>query len=294
MSDPYRPSAAAWLQSTSPHPALAVAGVPWDAGSHGAGTPAAVRAVLTRFSTVHSESGADLESLGVDDTGDWPIGDDDLAAQSAEIERRAGRLDRSPRHVFLGGDPALTRPIVNGLGPAGMGILTFGSFNRVGPVDGPANGTVLRGLVEDGVPGECITQVGAHGFANSADEHAFCDEHGISQYPMDTVDLWGMEETVTVALDQLASTCERIHVSFDMSVLDAAHAPGCSDSRPGGLTARRLSNAAFQCGRAPRVRSADFVGVDAAADHHDLAVMNLAGAFLSFAGGLASRRTPDP
>ena len=188
----------------------------------------------------------------------------------------------------------MTRPIVNGLGTAALGLLAFGGCRRVGSTGGTPNRAAIRGLVDDGLPGERITQVGVHGFADPSNDHSYCEEQGISQYPMDTIDLWGIEETITFALDHLASISEQIYVSFDMSVLDAAQAPGSPDSRPGGLTARQLATAAFQCGRHPQVRAADFVGLDVGSDHHALTVMNLANAFISFAGGLAGRRTVEP
>lgn len=58
------------------------------------------------------------------------------------------------------------------------------------------------------------------------------------------------------------------------------------------MTPRQLSMAVWMCGRHPKVRAADFVEVDATADVREVTLMNLAAAFLSFAAGLAGRRTP--
>ena len=61
------------------------------------------------------------------------------------------------------------------------------------------------------------------------------------------------------------------------------------DARPGGMSPRQLSTAAWICGQHPKVRAVDFVEVDASADVNDLTLMNMATAFLSFAAGVAGR-----
>jgi formiminoglutamase len=287
MVDPDWPAASAWLKSQSSDPELVVAGVPWDAGGKGHRTPAALRATLSRFSTYHGESEMDLERLPVHDLGDWPISNGDRAA--AEIEQRTIDLAGNPTYAFIGGDAAMTGAIANGLGLAGLGVLTVDARHRAAPSDPPANEAVVGSLIADGLAGDRISQLGVHSFSNPAAHRTICDEHGVSVFPMDTVDLWGIEETVTVALDQLARHCERIHVAIDLSVLDVAFAPASPASRPGGLTPRQLATAALQCGRHPLVHTAGFTGVDAAQDRDDLTLMNLATCFLSFAAGVTAR-----
>lgn len=292
-----RPNAAEWLESGSPQPELTVVGVPSSAGSPPTGqthlAPPRLRHVLERFSTYHSEAEVDLGDLAVRDVGDWPVGGAPPTAAHDEIEQRSAALDHSLVHLFVGGDHSITHPVVAGFGLAGLGLLVFDSRVDTAAGDAPERHTVLRRLIEDGLPGERITQIGLHGFANSVAERRFSEEHGISTFPMDTIDLWGIEETVTVALDQLARTAEWIYASFDLGVLDVAFAPGCSDSRPGGLAPRQLATAATLSGRHPLVRAADFVEVDPHLDHDDLTTMNLASAVLSFAAGVAARPEAD-
>lgn len=294
MNDPDWPRASAWLATNASDPGLVVAGVPTAvasiSGSAGHLTPPRLRSVLGRFATFHSEAEVDLADLPVADLGDWPLAELDMAASQAEIEQRAAGLERGPVHAFIGGDNAITRPLAHGLGLAGAGVLTFDAHHDVRTLtNGPTNGTPIRGLIEDGLAGERVVQVGIHTFSNSAAYRGYCEEQGIAVFPMDTVDLWGIEETVRVALDQLARSCEWIYVDFDIDVLDLAFAPGCPGSRPGGLTPRQLASAALQCGRHPQVRAADFVEVDPERDRDDLTMMNLATTFLSFAAGVASR-----
>ena len=298
MNDPDWPRASAWLATNASDPGLVVAGVPTAvasiSGSAGHLTPPRLRSVLDRFATFHSEAEVNLADLPVADLGDWPLAELDMAASQAEIEQRAAGLERGPVHAFIGGDNAITRPLAHGLGLAGAGVLTFDAHHDVRTLaNGPTNGTPIRGLIEDGLAGERVVQVGIHTFSNSAAYRGYCEEQGIAVFPMDTVDLWGIEETVRVALDQLARSCEWIYVDFDIDVLDLAFAPGCPGSRPGGLTPRQLASAALQCGRHPQVRAADFVEVDPERDRDDLTMMNLATTFLSFAAGVASRAGED-
>ena len=214
--------ASAWLASNSSHPGLVVIGVPSQvaAGSHSDThqTPTRMRDILDRFSTFHSEAEIELTGLPVLDEGDWAFADASGAEMHAEIERRTAGLDRSAVHAFVGGDGGITRPLVNGFGLAGMGMLSFDASHGVAESDEEPDGVqVVRGLIQDGLPGNRIAQIGIHGFTNDARDRAFCEEADIAVFPMDTVDLWGIDETVTVALDQLGRACDWIFVDFDFA-----------------------------------------------------------------------------
>ena len=298
MTDPDWPQAAKWLESNSPNAEFVLVGVPSASasptGSQAHLTPPRLRRVLEDFSTYSSETEIDLEELPVRDLGDWPVGGMEMTQAQSDIEHRSAALDHTLVHAFIGGDDAITRPIANGYGLAGLGILSFDSRHNVGSLDnGPSHETAIRGLIADGLPGGRITQIGTHSFSNSEAHRRYCDEQSVTVFPMDTVDLWGIEETVTVALDQLARVSEWIYINFDLGVLDVAFAPGCRAARPGGLTSRQLAAAAHLCGRHPLVRAADFVEVDPHRDHDDLTTMNLASAFLAFGAGVAARPPVD-
>lgn len=298
--DPSWPQAADWLASGDRDPELAVVGVPTAAASltpsQGHLTPGVFREMLTRFSTFAGEPEVELGGLRVMDHGDWPVDGLPMAGSQTEIRRRTADLEPGPVFAFIGGDNAITRPLVSGLsghGLADVGVLTLDAHHDVRHLeDGPNNGTPIRGLFEDGLSDGHVAQVGIHSFANSEVYRSYCEQRGVAVFTMATVDDWGIEETVTVALDLLARSCEWIYVDFDIDVLDRAFAPGCPGSRPGGMTPRQLATAATICGRQPQVRAADFVEVDPAADRDDLTVMNLANTFLAFAAGVAQR--PEP
>jgi len=298
IPDPLWLRADAWLASQAAEPDLLVVGVPSSSASllpsQAWRAPAAMRSALSRFSTFDGETGADLSTVAAADLGDWPVQELDMEAMPAEVERLARALPEAPARIFLGGDNAITRPIVRSMGDLSVtGVLTLDAHHDGRTTDrGPTSGTPIRGLIDDGLPDRRVIQVGIHSFANSAPYREYCDEHGIEVITMATVDEVGAEWVVTTALDDLARRCDRIHVDVDIDVLDVAFAPGCSGARPGGMTPRQLAAACRAAGAHPSVRSADFVEVDPERDHGGVTVLNMANAFLAFASGLAGRRSP--
>jgi formimidoylglutamase len=293
FKDPYWLRASEWLARGADEPNVAIVGVPTSVGSISPSeawrTPARLREVLAGFSPYDGEAAVDLTTLAVADLGDWPVADLDLDAMVEAVRRRAADLPAGPRYLFVGGDNAITRPVVAGLAGGhlpNVGVLTFDAHHDVRVLDaGPRNGTPIRGLITDGLRGGHVHQIGIHSFANSAPYRGFCDEHGIGIATMTDVDTLGIGEVVARALEGLAATCDWIHVDFDIDVLDRAFAPGCPGARPGGMTPRQLAAAARICGRHPKVRSADFVEVDPSTDRDDLTVMALAGTLLAFLSG---------
>jgi len=295
--DPFWPRADTWLASAAASPDLIVAGVPSSSASLSSSDawrcPAAVRAVLARFSVFDGETGTDLRTVEVADLGDWPVEGLDMHTMPGEVRSLAAALDPAPVKAFLGGDNAVTRPLVNGLAVGDLdavGILTLDAHHDVRVTDtGPSNGSPIRGLIEDGLPDGRVVQVGIHSFANSAEYRAYCDDHGIEIVTMTTVDEVGAGWVVTSALNDLARRCAWIYVDVDVDVLDLAFAPGCPGARPGGMTPRQLAAACRAAGLHPAVRAVDFVEVDPERDRDGLTVMNAATAFLAFVSGLAGR-----
>ncbi len=295
--DPHWPRADEWLASGSAEPALVVIGVPSSSASlvssEAFRTPERLREALGGFSSFHSESETDLSTLAVLDEGDWDVAGLATEAALERIRLLAGELLSGPVYLFVGGDNAITLPLVRGLTGDRLdrvGILTLDAHHDVRTTDGgPSNGSPIRGLIEAGLPDARVAQVGISLFSNSAEYRAFCEDHGFLIVTMDSVAQWGIDEAVNLALEHLSERCDWIYVDVDLDVLDRAFAPACPGSRPGGMTPRDLASAARICGRHPKVQAADLVEVDANRDRGDLTLMALASILLSFATGLAER-----
>lgn len=205
----------------------------------------------------------------------------------------AGGLPEARLKLFMGGDNAITRPLVGAQAKdlADVGLITFDAHHDVRSLkDGPTNGTPVRGLIEEhGLPGRNVVQIGIHSFANSAHYRTYCEEVGITVVTVEHVERIGMEAAVEVALSQLGAFCGKIYVDVDVDVLDRAFAPGCPGARPGGLTVRQLSEGVARCAAHPSVTAMDFVEVDPTADVDHQTLDVLAHLFLTAVAGYASR-----
>ncbi|MDP8914603.1 MAG: arginase family protein, partial [Pseudomonadota bacterium] len=84
--------------------------------------------------------------------------------------------------LLLGGHNAVTRPAAHGLGvPLGrLGLITLDAhFDLRDTDEGLMNGNPIRALLEDGLPGRNICQIGLAPFANTARMHRTAAEEGI-------------------------------------------------------------------------------------------------------------------
>lgn len=306
VDDPLWPRASAWLAAGADEPAVTepdstfpdieVIGVPTSVGSISPSqawrTPPAVRDALARLSPWDPVTRADLAGLAVRDAGDWPVAELHLEDMVATVREHAAGLSAGPVRAFLGGDNAITRPLMAGLlGPdlSGAGLVTLDAHHDVRHLDdGPRNGTPVRGLLADGLPGTNVVQVGIGAFTNSATYAGWCADQGIKSITAAEVHDRGIGACVDDAFEHLGH-CERLYVDLDIDVVDAAAAPACPGARPGGISPHDLITVARHCGAEPRVAACDLVEVDAAADIAGRTVMLTAMALLAFASGVHSR-----
>jgi formiminoglutamase len=311
VEDPDWPRASAWLAGDTPQPpphapVLAILGVPLSQASISPSqahlTPRAVRAALRRFSTFAVLPGGEtarLEDIRLLDLGDLDleelpnsIAQDVVAEAVGELAVVEGIPDTPDLLILVGGDNALTRPALRAragdLGRAGL--LTLDAHHDVrGFHAGPTNGTPVRGLIEDGLPGRNIVQIGVGSFTNSRAHRAWAEEQGITVIGALDARREGVGALVTEALNDLASGCDLLWVDLDVDVLDRAYAPGAPGARPGGLAPAELHAAALAAGRHPTVYGIDIVEVDAGADPTGITVDNAALCLLHAAAGLSLR-----
>jgi formiminoglutamase len=289
------PSAADWIAAGTGGRAadLALLGVPTHATSlspTGAyKTPAAVRQALHRLSTWSPARRIDLSTLAALDLGN--VDDPDLGEEgewrvtiAAESGASLARL-----LVVVGGDNSLTCPV-------GRGALDTLSLAGLVTVDahldireGRSNGSPVRRLLDAGLPGERIVQVGIADWANS---RSYSDEayaRGLHAIFRDDVAARGMADCMEQAIETAAGGRGGVLVDLDLDVCDRSVAPGCPASLPGGLSAREILTAAFLAGADPRVRAVDITEVDATADPDGRTVRLAAMCILEIAAGLTTR-----
>lgn len=295
--DPHWPRANVWLAAEPDRPDLVVVGVPSSraslTGSRADLAPLEVRTRLHRFSTFHGEMGVDFSSVAALDVGNWPVSEIDPVPTVGELKRMAGDLPDAKLKIYLGGDNAITRPLVTAEHDEvdKVGLITFDAHHDVRTLEnGPSNGNPIRGLIEDhGLLGQNIVQIGIHSFANSAEYRSYCDNAGITTVTVDQVERIGIRAAVDVALNQLSASCHAIYVDVDVDALDLSVAPGCPGARPGGLTVRQLAAGVARCAAHHGVTAMDFVEVDPILDRDHLTVDSMAHLFLSAVAGFAIR-----
>ena len=304
--DPFWPRAAAWLAGAHAEKtlgALAVLGAPLRLGSITPGrcdlAPAAVRAILRKFSCYDIESDADLHLVEARDLGDLPLADlklEDAFEPLRDAVRSA--LADADAVLVIGGDNGVTRPGVHGIADSlpnsleDCGLITLDAhFDLRDLSNGLSNGNPVRALLADGLPGKNIVQIGIQSFANSQAYAQVASDAGITVVTMSQIRAHDVERLVGESLDELSERVEHIYVDLDVDVLDRIFAPATPGSRPGGLTPYELRRAAWLCGAHPKVRAIDLVEVDPTLDVADATVMATASCLLSFASGLLTRNS---
>lgn len=294
------PRAHAWLageHASTARGALRVLGVPLTLGSITPSrcdlAPRAVREALMRFSTCDIAHRRDIRDLQVEDLGDLPLAKSQVEEAQQPIEEAVRKaLHPSDAIVLLGGDNSITRPALRGMhgNLQQCGLLTLDAHLDLRTLDGGLrNGNPVRALLEDGLPGRNIVQIGIQSFANSPAYFQVAEEAGIRVIPVEQVAAAGIESVVEDALRELAGKVEAIYLDLDLDVMDRAFAPATAGSRPGGLTPLDIRRAAYLCGAHPKVRVMDLVEMDPTRDSHDMTALAAAACLLSFASGVLQR-----
>jgi formiminoglutamase len=300
--DPNWPRAGHWLAAGSESFNLGVMGAPVRMGSITPGrtdlTPPAVRDVLLRFSTYDIETDLDLGSLGVRDFGDLNLADASLE-DSFEPVRRLAReiLSTGANCVLLGGDNGITFPGVTALadcygGLENVGLLTLDAhFDLRDTSAGLSNGNPVRSLLNAGLPGVNIVQLGILGYANSEAYAKVARDAGIRVTTMDRLRVNGIDATVGDSLEYFAGRVKAVYFDLDVDVLDRSFAPACPGARPGGLMPWQIKRAAQLCGGSGIVKAMDLVEVDASRDVAEITLMATAACLLSYAGGMLEAKS---
>jgi formiminoglutamase len=257
---------------------VALIGLPDDTGvrlnngrTGAAGGPKAFRAALSRYGVADSAAG--YLPL-VFDAGDvMPTGSLEKTHERV-TEVTTALLDRGLFPIAIGGGHDLTYPFVRAVAakyPKLAGVY-FDAHLDVRETVG--SGMPFRRLVED-----CgVSALHLHGFrplVNSLEHLDWFRTHGGRTHP----------ENAKVALPK----AKNLFVSFDLDVLDAAHAPGVSALNPAGWNVREAEAWVRACGADKRVRCFDLMELNPAHDPEGRTARVAAHLFLTFLQGFAQR-----
>lgn len=290
--DPLWPRAGDWPPLGPDGADLTILGIPTHrtslspTGAHA--TPAAVRQALRRYSAF--VPGRAVEALRFADAGD--VHDPD-GAEGRERARAAVAAAASVSRltVAVGGDNSLTVPTMLGAAADALpqaGLITLDAHHDLR--DGTSNGSPVRELLEAGIDGRRVVQIGIADFANSAAYARRAADHGITVVTRDELHGRPIDDVMAEALEIAGAGGGPVHVDLDVDVCDRSVAPGCPASVPGGLAAWELRRFARLAAASPLVRSIDIAEVDATADSPDQRTVRLAALLiLESAAGLTKR-----
>jgi len=251
-------------------------------------TPTEIRVALARYSTYSWSQGKDVRDLSIADFGDSetpdsPDGEETTMELAARVSKNSGLA------IALGGDNSITYAVMRGVFGeelASSGLITFDAHHDLR--DGVSNGSPVRRLIEAGLPGTSVVQIGINDFSNSPQYAARAKEFGVHVIPRSVLRNRTADSVMDEALSKLGN--KQLHVDIDMDVCDRAFVPACPAAAPGGISADELRQFAFLVGKSKQVRSVDITEIDAMADSADGRTVRLGAlAILEIAGGYLSR-----
>ena len=261
---------------------VGLVGAPLAAGSVTPGqcdlAPALLRQTFRRIGRYDVETRREL-STQVTDRGDVEIA-------GLSIEEATGPITEAVRFsaaihqltLLVGRNNAVTRPGVRGLGVPldKVGLITLDAhFDMRDTHEGLSNGNPVRALIEDGLPGANIAQIGLASFANSRKMHEDALAAGNLVVTISEVRRLGVVLAVDRALDHLRQ-CETIVVDCDIDVIDRSQFPAAPGARPGGMVAHDFFAAVRHLAADRRVRVIDLTEWDPPLDSTDLSALTAA------------------
>ena len=289
------PNISELLSSANSIAPAGLVGAPLSAGSVTPGrcdlAPKVLRQTLRRIGRYDVETGREL-STAIADRGDVEI--EGLSIEDATPVIRDAVAASASAHeltLLVGGNNAVTRPGVLGLGGSldEIGLITLDAHFDMRDLDqGLSNGNPVRALIEDGLPGLNIAQIGLAPFANSRAMHDDAVKAGNLVVTIGEVREAGIAQAIRRALDHVAH-CNALVVDCDIDVIDRAQFPGAPGARPGGMAVHEFFGAVRQLASDRRVRVIDLTEWDPPLDATDLSALTAARWLAECLAGFESR-----
>ena len=262
--------------------AIGLVGAPLAAGSVTPGgcdhAPAVLRRTLKRVGRYDVEMGRSI-STPVRDRGDVELEGLSIEEATAPIrDAVAASVAEHELTLLVGGNNAVTRPAVLALGapPENVGLITLDAHFDMRSLDqGLSNGNPVRALMEDGLRGRNIAQIGLASFANTEAMHRDALAAGNMVVSIEQVRRDGIRDSVSRAISHVAH-CEVVVVDCDIDVIDRAQMPAAPGARPGGLHVADFFWAVRRLASHHKVRVIDLTEWDPPLDSTDLSALTAA------------------
>jgi formiminoglutamase len=281
--DPRWPSAASLLRAT-PSPDrrnVGLVGLSTYATSlsprSSLSTPSAVRAALERYSTWSYSDHVDLaEVVNVVDCGDVTDPDGEGGRERTGVALAAFG-DQLALRIVLGGDNAATWHALSTLAGADLahyGLITLDAHLDLR--DGQSNGSPVRQLLEAGLNGHHVVQVGLADFSNAPFYAQRALDAGVTVISRHELRTASIEQAVARALAVAGADGRPVYVDVDMDAADRSVVPGCPAAAPGGFSADEMRRFVRAVTADPRVSALDITEIDVDRDSDDQRTIRLA------------------
>ena len=284
---------AADLLGDHPDAPVALVGAPLNERSLTPGRcdlgPKALRAVLPRLSTYDLETEVELD-VRVHDAGDVPLKAVSPADAFDPVRDAVAAQAHRALTILIGGNNAITRPAAHALGLERVGVLTLDAHFDLRDTDqGLTNGNPIQALLDDGLDGRRVSQIGLAPFANTRRAHEKAMAAGISVRAARECRDQGLAGIVAEELERLSGLCDVIHVDFDIDVIDRSQWPASPGARPGGVSAQDFFDAARIIGAHSKVRAVDLTEYDPSLEVGDLGSLTAGRWFCEVLAGVQAR-----
>ncbi len=211
------------------------------------------------------------------DAGDVQPAGEDLDETHRRVTEAAGALiDAGLLPVGIGGGHDLTFGFARAAAERRPGLAGVSFDPHLDVREQPGSGMPMRALIERCRVGR-VDLFGHSPIVNSADHAHWFGEHG--GHTRERAELGSV----------LAQGDAPVFVTFDLDVVDMAHAPGVSAMNPAGWSATEAAVAVREVGGCPRVVCFDIMELNPATDEGGRTARLATWLFLEFLRGVAER-----
>jgi agmatinase len=285
------------LASEDPDAEVGVLGVPFDGAvsfRRGAAMAPAKMRELTLHQAPCAEEGQPL-TLRVRDYGDVPS-DLDWSRYFAGVEERAATVFQHPLALFLGGDHAVTIPLLQAFDRAVRGPFAVVHIDAHADLFDLYDGhrwshacTERRALELPGLAPDRLLFIALRSLAQ--EEWSFLRAHSeIAVFTARQCHRLGIQQVAAETMERLAGV-PAVYLTLDIDCLDPAFAPGTGTPEGGGLTTRDLLELVRSLIQGLPVRAMDVVEVAPPLDHGDVTSFAALKMIYEALGAIQEKRT---
>jgi arginase len=187
------------------------------------------------------------QGLNIVDYGDIAIDNDSTERSMQHVRQIVREIAQTGAVPFIiGGDHSLEYPNVAALvdvyGKGNLSVIHFDAHHDVGMGDSPhhiSHGQPIYRLMRDRhITGSDYIQVGLRSGGPNEAGYKWMREQGFKYHSMAEVERFGWDYVMTRVLDEAKRDGRKLHISFDVDVLDPSYISGTGTPVSGGMDPR--------------------------------------------------------